>query len=1066
MKTLCGGPDYLSRLYLRHTFLGRSARLPWAKAMKSLVLASLSLFVLTPITYGVADESFFETKIRPVLVEHCQSCHSVKSGKSKGGLLLDSGSAVIKGGESGPIIDLKDPKKSKIIIAMSYEEPDLLMPPKGKLPPAVVKDFQTWIASGAVWPGEKRGATAGSKKETFDLGKRKDSHWVWGPLKSTLGTVKSQSSATTNSALDPVDTYLDLARKAKGIQAAGPADPATLYRRLHLVLTGMGPNEASLQKFLADPSEANYQKEVDRILDSWDHSEHFARHWLDLVRYGETRGHEFDFTIPNAWQYRDYAIRALKMDIPFNQFLTEHLAGDLIANPRKRPGADSNESVLGTGFFFLGEEIHSPVDVRQDQADRFDNRIDVLTKTFLGLTVSCARCHDHKFDAISIKDYYGLYSMLESSSYRQIRFEHQDSNRLLALKWTNSRMELEKKLAKALAQKLRESNFLEFPKLAQDSVVSLWFEGKEEKSPGKAIIDYAQNPEWFPDDLSFGPGPRLAGAIDLTGKQPSVNPFGSATRDPLWTGLGPTPESEKEPGGLAYDRTGRTLKTPTFPIQTGSIWVWMRGQAKIFSSVGSHILIMGPLHGEMIADSGPSDTFRWVRLNLGRYKGLPGHLEFTTDDPRFALSMVFDSEAQPTNPAWNHFPKQIAVKERPGHLKERLAKWIQHLETTGSLDGLKDQALAAIALNGIIEAKAIPPLEQSTPTVLAWKKNLDEMIPQRKLLSAAAPALWEGSQVTDRVFIRGSPKVPGAAVEPQNLEALSQNHQIKGPGSRRLQLAQDWINPQKTPMVPRVAVNRIWHHLFGRGIVQSVDNLGVLGDAIQNKDLLDQLAIDFVQDGWSNRKMIRRLVLTNAWRQSSETNSQAMTVDPENRLVHHFHPKRMSGESIRDNLLRISGRLSDKKFGPPIAPWINDFQEGRGRPNSGKLDEEGRRSIYVGVRRNFLSNWMLTFDTPIPFSTVGRRSESHVPAQSLILMNHPLVHELCQSWGQKLASMQADPVERIRLMFREAFGREATGEEIGTCMEYIKSRGASGDPEAWKGLAHILVNTREFVFIR
>lgn len=1054
------------RLYLSHTCLGRSARLTWAKVMKSSVLASLFLFAFIPTVFGGPEESFFETKIRPVLVEHCHSCHSVKSGKSKGDLLLDSGAALAKGGESGPIIDLKDPKKSKILIAMTYEDPDLLMPPKGKLPQGVVKDFQTWIASGAVWPGEKPGATSSSNKETFDIGKRKESHWVWGPLKSSLGPTKPNSLPKQTAAPDPVDTYLETARKTKGIEGAPQADPATLYRRLHLVLTGLGPDEASLQKFLADPSEANYQKEVDHLLDSWEHAEHFARHWLDLVRYGETRGHEFDFTIPNAWQYRDYAIRALKSDIPFNQFLTEHLAGDRVANPRKRPGADSNESVLGTGFFFLGEEIHSPVDVRQDQADRFDNRIDVLTKTFLGLTVSCARCHDHKFDAISIKDYYGLYSMLESSSYRQIRFEHQDNNKALAGNWTARRNDLEKKLAKTLAQKLKGAHFAEFPKLPQEAMVSRWIEGKEEKSAVNPTIDYAKNPEWFPDDVSFGSAPRPAGAIDLTGKQPTVIPFGSAIRDPLWTGLGPTPESEKEPGGLAYDRTGRTIKTPTFSIQTGSIWVWMRGQAKIFSSVGSHILVMGPLHGEMIADSGPADTFRWVRLNLARYKGLPGHLEFTTDDPRFALSMVFDSENQPANPAWTHFPKQIAGKDRRAYLNERLGQWIEHLETTGSLNGLQDQALAALALNEIIEGKAIPALEPSTPAVLAWKKNLDEMIPQRKLLSAASPALWEGSQVTDRVFVRGSHKVPGAAVEPQNLEALSQNHQIKGPGSRRLELAEEWTNPEKTPMVPRVTVNRIWHHLFGRGIVQSVDNLGVLGDAIQNKDLLDQLAIDFVQEGWSNRKMIRRLVLTKAWRQSSETNSKATTLDPENRLVHHYHPKRMSGESIRDNLLRISGRLSEKRFGPPTAPWINDFQEGRGRPNSGKLDEEGRRSIYVGVRRNFLSNWMLTFDTPIPFSTVGRRTESHVPAQSLILMNHPLVHELCQSWGQKLASMQSDPVERIRLMFREAFGREATGEEIGTCVEYIRSRGTTGDPEAWKGLAHTLVNTREFVFIR
>ncbi len=712
----------------------------------------LPLLLLVPLkggsTLAAADDSLFETKIRPVLVEHCQACHSVKSGKNKGGLLLDSGSALLKGGDSGPVIDLKNPKNSKIVIAMTYEQPDLLMPPKGKLPANVVKDFQTWIASGAAWPGEKQTMAPGGNKETFDLEKRKQSHWVWGPLKSSLATQGKPTPQATPNLPDPVDTYLELERKKKGIQGAGPADPATLYRRLHLVLTGLGPDEPRLQKFLADPSEENYQREVDRLLESWEHAEHFGRHWLDLVRYGETRGHEFDFPIPNAWQYRDYAIRALKLDIPFNQFLREHLAGDLVKNPRGRPGLDSNESVLGTGFFFLGEEIHSPVDVRQDQADRFDNRIDVLTKTFLGLTVSCARCHDHKFDAISTRDYYGLYSMLESSSYRQIRFEHQESNNALAEKWDLARKGLDQNLARVLAQKLKTSNFSKNIIFPKENIISQWIEGKEEKPTVDALVDYSQKPGWFPDDVSFGAGPRQAGAIDLSGGRTGFLPFVAACRDPLWTGLGPTPESEKEPGGLAYDRTGRTLKTPTFPIQTGSIWVWMRGQAKIFSSVGSHILILGPLHGEMIADSGPSEGFRWVRLNLARYKGLPGHLEFTTDDPRFALAGVFESETQPIHPAWKLLPKNIKDKDRLNHLKDRLAKWIRHLESHGSLSDLPDQAFAGLVLGEIFDSQAELQIPKSTPELLAWQTTLEASKAKRKLLSNAAPALWEGSQLS------------------------------------------------------------------------------------------------------------------------------------------------------------------------------------------------------------------------------------------------------------------------------------------------------------------------------
>ncbi len=1001
------------------------------------------------------EETFFESKIRPVLVEKCYSCHSKNATKVKGGLLLDSRAGVLKGGDSGPAIDLKEPQKSKILIALSYENPDLSMPPKGKLSSAVIKDMASWIASGAIWPGEQVNTT--TQKDVFDLDKRKANHWVWTPLQSML-----PGKGNLPKSLDPVDWYLEKARREKSVQASGPADPATLLRRLHVVLTGLGPREANVQAFLADPSEANYRKEVDRLLDSWEHAEHFARHWLDLVRYSETRGHEFDYTIPNAWQYRDYVIRAMKADLPYNRFLEEHLAGDLLSNPRMRTGSDSNESVLGTGFCYLGEEIHSPVDIRQDEADRFDNRIDVVSKTFLGLTVACARCHDHKFDAISTKDYYGLYSVFESASYRQVRFEHRTANAALANKWSGQRAQTEATVAKAFAKLIRESDATTrtFPK---ESLLSAWLDGKDEVPPANPVVDYAQISCWYPDDLSFGAGPRLAGAIDLSGKNPGLLPYGAACRDPLWNGMVPDPKVEKEPGALAYDRTGRTLKTQTFNVQSGAVWIWMRGQAKIYSSVGSHVMILGPLHGELVTDSGASDAFRWVRLNLTRYIGLPCHLEFTTDDSRFALATVFDQVAQPGNPGWAYFPKGKAVANRHDHLKMRLSYWVSHLKDHGTLSGLADHKWAALVLASAMESPAFSGTN-SLPEIVAWKNLLAGYFPKRQIPSAGAPALWEGSQVKDHVFIRGSTKTAGAMVEPQNLEALG--GALKGPGSRRLELATAWTNPQKTPMVPRVAVNRIWHHLFGRGIIPSVDNLGVMGDPVLHQPLLDQLALDFVRDGWSSRKMIKRLVLTHAWRQSSDALADAVNRDPVNSLFHYYRPRRMSGESIRDNLLLVSGRLSDKRFGPPAAPWINDFQEGRGRPNSGKLDEEGRRSIYVGVRRNFLSNWMLAFDTPIPFSTVGRRTESNVPAQSLILMNHPLVHELCESWGQKLALMPGDSGNRIKALYLQAYGREATAEEVSLCLDYLQSHNSIAGPEGWKALTHVLVNTREFVFLR
>ncbi len=478
---------------------------PWAvvpaclgqKPMNIAKLCALFFLGFPSLVLAANDEAFFESKIRPVLVEKCYSCHSKKATKVKGGLLLDSRAGFLKGGDSGPAIDLKEPKKSKILIALSFEDLELSMPPKGKLSAGVIKDMATWIASGAIWPGEQ--VALGTQKDAFDLAKRKANHWVWTPLQPTLALRGKPFKA-----VDPVDTYWENARRGKSIQATGPADPATLLRRLHLVLTGLGPKEADVLAFMADPSEANYRKEVDRLLDSWEHAEHFARHWLDLVRYSETRGHEFDYTIPNAWQYRDYVIRAMKVDLPYNRLLEEHLAGDLLANPRQRPGADSNESILGTGFCYLGEEIHSPVDIRQDEADRFDNRIDVVSKTFLGLTVACARCHDHKFDAISTKDYYGLYSVFESASYRQVRFENKSNNAALANKWSLQRAPLEQAVAKAMAKKTKIVLEMDQSSLSKGGILSAWLEGRDEPAPSNPVVDYSQNTGWFPDDLSFG----------------------------------------------------------------------------------------------------------------------------------------------------------------------------------------------------------------------------------------------------------------------------------------------------------------------------------------------------------------------------------------------------------------------------------------------------------------------------------------------------------------------------------------------------------------------------------
>ncbi len=404
--------------------------------MKRIVFATLAFF--SPIAAfaqekAIAPEAleFFEKKVRPVLVENCFECHSATAKRVKGGFRLDSRAGMLAGGDLGPALMPGQPEKSRLIEAISHKNVKLKMPQKYKLPDAVIADLTAWVTMGAPWPDEK--LVKKNAVSTFDLAKRKAEHWCWQPIHvPEVPKVQDVTWGTSD-----IDRFLLAKLEAKGLKPARDAEPRTLIRRLYFDLIGLPPARADVEEFVkawdtagAKRGEA-IEKVVDQLLDSPQFGERWARHWLDLVRYAESRGHEFDYTIPNAYHYRDYVIRALNSDVPYNQFVTEHLAGDLLTSPRMHKDG-FNESILGTAFWFLGEECHSPVDIRQDQADRFDNRIDVMTKTFLGLTVACARCHDHKFDAISTKDYYALFGVLESSNYRLARFDTITHNRKVA----------------------------------------------------------------------------------------------------------------------------------------------------------------------------------------------------------------------------------------------------------------------------------------------------------------------------------------------------------------------------------------------------------------------------------------------------------------------------------------------------------------------------------------------------------------------------------------------------------------------------------------------------------
>lgn len=1066
----------------------------------------LSVLALLPATAAAADPAgadFFETKVRPALVEYCFGCHSAKAAKLKGGLRLDTRAGLLKGGDAGPVVVPGDTGKSRLVAAINYKDVDLQMPPKGKLPDAVILNLTAWVKMGAPWPDTAATHATGSPK-AFDLQRRKTEHWAWRPVRPTTPPTVQDGAWP----LTPVDRYLRARLEAAGLRPAPPADSETVLRRATFDLTGLPPTPDEIDAFLADPAPDAFARAVDRLLASPAFGERWGRHWLDLVRYAETRGHEFDYPVPNAHQYRDYVIRALNADVPYDRFVAEHVAGDLLPDPRRHTADGFDESILGTGFWLFGDMVHSPVDLRQDQADRLDNMIDVFSKTFLGLTVACARCHDHKYDAISTKDYYALMGVIEGASSRQVRFDARDAS--VAAPIAALRRDRGPAVRAALAVGLRPLT----DRLA-DALppAELRAATRDERHPFHAwavlanvkdftaarttlreaarrragdaahaldgatvVVDYAHagSDDWLPDGVSFGSGPVRAG--DLLFAPDADRPVGgiatitAARFDAAWAHVAEASGCDLDPGDLHYPRAGRTLRTRSFVIERPKLYSLVRGTGRVFACVNGHTLMEGPLHRKLVKKVGGADGFSWVEHDLSRYRGERVHVEFTAGDGDFAVALVVQGDHAPGR-VDGPGPKLLALldAETPAELEaayRRLAAEAVQALADGTLGQDADLSRVADVLLRCAPPACEGPLRQ-------FGREQQTILADAKLAAHLAPALWDANGVTERVFVRGSPKTLGDAVPRRFLEALAGSEPLAAPhGSGRLELARLVTDPDRDPFLARVAVNRVWHHLFGRGIVASVDNFGVLGEQPSHPELLDWLADDFVRGGWSVKSLVRTLMLSRAYQMSSRPDPKAAATDPQNVLLHRANVRRLEGEALRDALLAASGRLDRTLYGPPVPTHLTPFMDGRGRPKeSGPLDGAGRRSIYLAVRRNFPEPLLVAFDTPPPATTVGRRTVSNVPAQALILMNDPFVHQQAELWGRRSLAAGRSPAERVAGMVRQAYGRRATDGEVRDCLDFLTGQAGQyhappDDPRAWADLAHALVNAKEFIFLR
>ncbi|MEL7500154.1 MAG: PSD1 and planctomycete cytochrome C domain-containing protein [Planctomycetota bacterium] len=1251
---------------------------------------------------------FFETKVRPILADHCYECHGPEASPVEGGLSLASRPSILEGGDTGPAIVPKQADKSLLIETVNYDGV-YEMPPDTKLSDEKIKILVDWVNDGAPWP-ESDQPVAGPKK-AFDLKGRKNAHWVWKPIAR-----RKPPAVNSDWPTDPIDQFVFEKIDAAGLKPAPAADRRTLIRRAYFDLIGLPPTPEQVDAFVNDSDENAFEKVVDELLDSPHFGERWARHWMDLVRYAETYGHEFDYPIPYPHQYRDYLIRAFNEDVSYKQMIEEHIAGDLVSNPRRHPKLDYNESVLGTGFWFFNEAKHGAVDSLGEEAATFDNQIDVMSKTFLGMTVACARCHDHKFDAISTADYYALYGFLKSSRRERLML---DPGRKIeqAHEQSLKRLTAADRLAANLYQKLDDvdvdklKNYfdaavqlapgrlpaslgitLEAEALQSSEVESgvrevqtikktgkfkwrgdqqnWWRDGKvgetwaldfeiPELDTGAKATSYrlsgiftiagdygrakiliddkvaSQRADFYNKSLAvkqlelgefeLAPGKhqikfvllkankkaiqRNMIGIDALQIQP-VNGSGEAANDdqrsklaaqkdldpeilerlvsevvsapaksvahplyqlrqvieaaqakrqwgskdqtritqatktwsakrdaffenstlledfndplpngwsssgfafgtPTETTVASTADSMLQPAGtISSGRTGKpfygVLRSPSFTIENNHIHFRLRGRNVTVRLIIDSFFMdeyNGLLYRDCKKSIPNSNDFVWFTQSgdIKNYIGRRGYLEIIDHGEGFVEldEIRFSNGAAAPGPTpFNESAKEAGVSPTA----KQFATLLTNVPNAADQDAIKKAGLVDwLVKNKLVGMVSRSSTDDSNSDVSAALNsnqvalsqpaaNANQLAGQFEQLHSSAVELLrdvpapmmalgmaDGNGEEERVFIRGNHKTLGPIVERRFLSALSAKPLNPIDSSGRLQLARK-ITAANNPLTSRVAANRLWHHVMGRGIVASVDNFGVLGKSPTHPELLDYLAKEFQSDGWSVKRMVRRLVLTNTYQMSSNLNPDALEVDPDNLLLHRANIKRLPGEAIRDSLLQISGRLDRTMYGPSVPIHLTAFMSGRGRPRrSGPIDGAGRRSLYLEVRRNFLSPMMLAFDTPIPFNTIGARNQSNVPSQALILMNSPLVASQAELWAKQLVSSERTTPQRIELAFQTAFARPPSEAETKDAIAFLKLQlvelnidksELSTNVQVWKDFCHVLFNVKEFIYIQ
>ena len=976
----------------------------------------------------------FEKEVRPLLSSRCFKCHSSK--KQKGGLRLDLRATALKGGDSGAAIEPGKSAESRLVLMVGGKAKKRMPPSGDALSAEQVGVLRAWIDQGATWPEDPAGS-AGIESD----------HWSLRPVKKPAAPEVKDKGWVKN----PIDAFVLEKLQEKGLRPRPAADRRTLIRRLSFTLLGLPPSPGEVKAFVEDKDPEAYKNLVERFLSSSHYGEHWGRHWLDIARYTESQGFEYDRLRNNAWHYRDYVIRSFNADKPYDRFMMEQVAGDVL-KPVMSDGIIATSLLVCGPYDQAGNSQRNQTQRLKTREEEMEDLVSCVTQGFLGMTVNCARCHAHKFDPIPQTDYYRIKSVFDGVLHGERDFGSQAERDARQKKVNVLNAEITELTAKV--EKLEKG--------ARQRAQA----NKGKKAPAAAT----------------GPRPLALWTFENGNLQDQLGGMHAKLND----------SARVERGRLILD--GKNSFASTAPLEkdvaekTLEAWVHL----PTLDQAGGGAISLQTNDGRVF-DSivfAEREKHKWMAGSNGytRTRNLSAATE--NSNPATAVHMAIVYKADNSISLYRNgqlYGQSYTPGGRVTYHKGQ-AHVVLGLRHQGARNGfLKGEIEQAALYDRALSEKEIQASIGSRGSFISLEDVLGELTDQQRkertallekaqTIRARISAMPRGGGKTyagkrrqpkpTRRLIKGNVREPAEAVRPGALSVISEPSGDFGlaenapEAERRIRFAQ-WLADPKNPLPARVMVNRIWHYHFGRGIVGSPNDFGSLGEAPTHPELLDWLAANFIEKGWKIKELHRLILHSSTWLQDSSWDRKSSEIDSESRLLWRFPPRRLEAESIRDTMLSLSGKLNPQMGGPSYKPFsISSFGSSFYKIRDQEGPQFDRRSIYRMNVNSGKDPLLDVFDCPDPSVKAPRRSSTTTPLQALSLMNNSLVQRLSKSFSARLEQeAKKDGGNSIERAWLYAFARKPSGEEQKRCEALARDHGL--DTVCWA-----IFNASEFLYVR